>query len=336
MKYILNETPIKTTNGFKVNNVKVDLDVPQDYSFHDYVCENIYLLSRINNYFKSNIGLNNDKYKNTEINIDENPKDIIKIEYIFENDDHLVDNIDINIKKNIETNMFINYSTSNENYHFHNGNINIDIDEYSKLNLTILNSFNNESVNLLSGIINCSNNSEVNINLIDLSGKVRIYNFKSNTSKNACSNLNNIYIGKNNELIDLNCHYINAEGNSHNNVEVQGILDDNAIKTFKGTIDFKEDSPKSVGKENENCLLLSETCVSKSLPILLCHEEDVKGAHSVSSGKIDSSKLFYLMSRGLSEKEAQKLIIKSNFNSIMSNIPEELHELIDKKIDELI
>lgn len=336
MKYILNETPIKTTNGFRVNNVKVDLDVPDKLSFHEYLTENINIISTDKNDFISNIGLKNSLYKNTKIDIVNNVNELVKLEYIFQNDDHLVDNIDINISDNLNINMFINYSSIDNNYHFHNGNLNINVKENSTLNLTILNNFNNKSVNLLSGVINAYGDSNVVINLIDLSGKVRIYNFHSNTLKNSSSSLNNIYIGKNNNLIDLNYNYINKDINSHNNIEVQGILDDNAIKTFKGIIDFKENSKKSIGHENENCLLLSDTCISKSLPILLCHEEDVDGAHSVSSGKIDVNKLFYLMSRGLTEINSKKLIIKSNFNSILNNIPEEIFDIINNKIDELI
>lgn len=336
MKYILNETPIKTTNGFRVNNVKVDLDVPDKFSFHEYLTENINIISTDKNDFISNIGLKNSLYRNTKIDIVNNVNELVKLEYIFQNDDHLVDNIDINISDNLNINMFINYSSIDNNYHFHNGNLNINVKENSALNLTILNNFNNKSVNLLSGVINAYGDSNVVINLIDLSGKVRIYNFQSNTLKNSSSSLNNIYIGKNNNLIDLNYNYINKDINSHNNIEVQGILDDNAIKTFKGIIDFKENSKKSIGHENENCLLLSDTCISKSLPILLCHEEDVDGAHSVSSGKIDVNKLFYLMSRGLTEINSKKLIIKSNFNSILNNIPEEIFDIINNKIDELI
>ena len=336
MKYILNETPIRTTNGFNVNNIKVDLNVPENYIFHEYNTKNVDIRSSEELNFTSNIGLDNKKYLNSKIDINKNIDQLMSIEYIFNGEDHLVDNIDITIKENLKTNIFINYTSNDNNYHFHNGNINIVASENSSLNLTILNSLNSESVNLIAGNINCGKNSCVKINLIDLSGKVRIYNFKSNTLENSRSDLNNIYIGKNNEVLDLNYHYINKEINSQNNIEVQGILDDKSIKTFKGTIDFKENSKKSIGHENEHCLLLSNTCVSKSLPILLCHEEDVDGAHSVSSGKIDTNKLFYLMSRGLTSMEAKKLIIKSSFNAILTNVPEEIIDLINNKIDEII
>ena len=68
--------------------------------------------------------------------------------------------------------------------------------------------------------------------------------------------------------------------------------------------------------------------------MLLCHEEDVQGAHGVSTGKIDESKLFYLMSKGISEKAAKKLIINANFNDIINEISnEEIKQLVIEEID---
>lgn len=339
MKYILNEIPIKTTNGFKVNNVKVDLDIPKTMKFHDYEFENIdvsNIETSIKKDFVSHIGLNNKEYKNTNILINTQINDLIKINYDFKEEDHLVDNININVDKGLDINICINYNSKDNYQHFHNGNININVEENSKLNITIINSININSINLISGNINGSNNSTVKINLIDLNGSIRIYNFKSNTQSNASTYLNNIYIGMRNDLIDMNYHFINEGINSNNNIEVQGVLDNNAIKTFKGTIDFKENSKKSIGHENENCLLLSDNCISKSVPILLCHEEEVIGSHSVSSGKIDPNKLFYLMCRGLDKEESKRLVIKSNFCSIINDIPEELRDIITEKIDEII
>ena len=68
----------------------------------------------------------------------------------------------------------------------------------------------------------------------------------------------------------------------------------------------------------------------------MCGEENVDGTHSVSSGKIDENKLFYLMSRGLSETEAKKVIISSNFKKIIDLLPDEIKEDIENKINNYI
>ena len=59
------------------------------------------------------------------------------------------------------------------------------------------------------------------------------------------------------------------------------------------------------------------------------------GNHSTASGRVDDKVVFYIMSRGLSYKEAGKLLVKSNFSKIIDRIDdEELRNEIINKIDE--
>ena len=66
---------------------------------------------------------------------------------------------------------------------------------------------------------------------------------------------------------------------------------------------------------------------------ILCTEDDVEGNHSTASGKVDDSSLFYIMSRGLNEKEAIKLIVRARFNKILERIKDE--ELLKEIVQEL-
>ena len=73
------------------------------------------------------------------------------------------------------------------------------------------------------------------------------------------------------------------------------------------------------------------------MPMLLCTEEDVIGNHATASGKVDDKTMFYIISRGISKKDAEKLIVKANFNKLLTMIKDEeiktkINELIDKKI----
>ena len=68
--------------------------------------------------------------------------------------------------------------------------------------------------------------------------------------------------------------------------------------------------------------------------MLLCSEEDVEGNHSSSSGKAGKKELFYIMSRGLSEKDAMKLLVRAKFNKIIENITNnDIKELIINAIE---
>ena len=72
--------------------------------------------------------------------------------------------------------------------------------------------------------------------------------------------------------------------------------------------------------------------------MLLCSEEDVEGNHSSSAGKIDEKELFYIMSRGFDRNDAQRLMVRAKFNSILNKITNdslknEIIEKIDKKLE---
>ncbi|MBO5604826.1 MAG: SufD family Fe-S cluster assembly protein, partial [Acidaminococcaceae bacterium] len=74
-----------------------------------------------------------------------------------------------------------------------------------------------------------------------------------------------------------------------------------------------------------------------SVPLMLSAEEDVNGQHAVSAGRLDKSKLFYLMSRGLDEKEAQKLVVGALFATVLERVPDaELSEEISREVEERI
>ncbi len=124
-----------------------------------------------------------------------------------------------------------------------------------------------------------------------------------------------VYYGKSDKVYDFN-YVVNHYGkNTESEIYVNGVLDDSSKKTFRGTIDFKTGSAGSIGNEKEDVLMLGENVVNKTVPIILCTEEDVKGNHGASIGKLDDENLFYLESRGLDENEIKKLISLSKVTS---------------------
>lgn len=150
--------------------------------------------------------------------------------------------------------------------------------------------------------------------------------------KNSDNEINTIYLGRDEQILDIN--YIGELRGKKSNIdiEVQGALKDNAKKHFKGTIDFKKGCKKATGDENEFCTLLSDKAKSIALPMLLCSEDDVEGNHSTASGKIGEKELFYIMSRGFDKKSAMKLIVRAKFNKIIEKIDDEniKNEIIDE------
>ena len=59
------------------------------------------------------------------------------------------------------------------------------------------------------------------------------------------------------------------------------------------------------------------------MPVILCDEENVEGRHGGSIGKLSEEELLYLETRGIDERTAKIMMIKSRINSIARYIPDE-------------
>ena len=346
-KLKVNDTPVRTARNFKINNIEVELDLPEKIAEFKNV-EIINDKSIIDNEV-SNTPLTygtgkileelNYETANSKIRIQtSNKKEDIRIRYNF--DDNNVNLINqIEIIANGDTNVIIEYKSQTAKKCLHNGIIRTIANENAKLNVTIVNLLNEDSDNFETIENRLEKNSKVNYTIIDIGGKNSISNYYSNIiGENADNDLKSIYLGIGEQRKDIN-YIAELRGTKTNiDIDVQGALKDSAKKNFKGTIDFKKGSKKAKGNENEYCMLLSDKAKSIALPMLLCTEEDVEGNHSTASGKVDEKQLFYIMTRGISYKEAVKLIVKSKFNKIIERITDEelkneILSEIDKRLD---
>lgn len=105
-------------------------------------------------------------------------------------------------------------------------------------------------------------------------------------------------------------------------MQFKGVLMDTAQKTFRGTLDFKAGSSGSVGDEQEDALLLSEDVINRTMPVILCQEEDVEGRHGATIGQLSEELLFYMQTRGIDEEEAKRIMIKARLESVSRMIPD--------------
>lgn len=352
-KLKLNETPVRTSRNYNINNIKLEnIEIPEDISKFDNAeitstLSKVIINEQINNfdltYGAGEILTNqvkNNANKSLKIEITSEQTSEIKIEFNFDNNNvNLVDNIEIVANENCKATVIIKYSAKENNKYYHNGVIKTVAKQNSHIKIILVNLLNQNSNNFISIDNTLEESAKVNYTIVDFGGKNSITNYYSNLIGDDSENtVDTIYLGKENQLFDLN--YIGELRGSKSNInmEVQGALKDTAVKHFKGTIDFKKGCKKAKGNENEFCMLLSDKAKSLGLPMLLCSEEDVEGNHSSSAGKIGEKELFYIMSRGFELKDAMKLMVRAKFNKILENIENEYirNEIkyeIDKRLD---
>ena len=345
---ILNQTPIRTSKNYKINNIELDLEFPNKIEEFGGLTisgdtSNFNISDKVSKIpLKYGNGLESQIFEkgNQNIKISETKTGLLYLDFNFNEENHdLIENIEIDANTKSKTTIYIKYMSDDNFECYHNGIIRVNAKANSKTNIVVVNMLNSKSNNLLSIENSLEENARVDYTIVDFGGKTSITNYYSKLyGKGAKANINTIYLGKDDQVFDINYIAELFGEKTETNIEVQGALKDEAKKNFKGTIDFKKGSKKAKGDENEFCMLLSDKAKSKALPMLLCTEEDVEGNHSSAAGKIEDDKLFYIMSRGLSEKDAMKLIVKANFNKSIEMIKDEelkqeIVEEIDKRLD---
>lgn len=179
--------------------------------------------------------------------------------------------------------------------------------------------------------------ADVQVSQVELSSGKLVTNYKTYIMGDESKvNLDSIYFASGKGDMDLLYESNHFGKKTESNMIINGALVGESTKKLKATLDFKEGSSGSVGNEEEFTLLLSENVKGISVPALLSHEDDVEGNHAASAGKMDKELLFYIMSRGYSLKEAEKLVIESKFQGTIQHLPEVLADEALNYIEELL
>lgn len=101
---------------------------------------------------------------------------------------------------------------------------------------------------------------------------------------------------------------------------IRAVLKDTARAVLYGMIDVQHEVQHADAYLSEHTLLLNSGARADSIPGLEIMTDEVRATHGATVGPIDEEKIFYLMSRGLSRTEAQKLIVAGFFEPALGKI----------------
>ncbi|MCR4717771.1 MAG: SufD family Fe-S cluster assembly protein [Lachnospiraceae bacterium] len=141
------------------------------------------------------------------------------------------------------------------------------------------------------------------------------------------------YMVEDRQLLDMNIVAMHIGKKTNAEIFADGVLKDEAVKIFRSTVDFNAGCTGSSGEERENVLLMDDTVINKTVPLILCDEEDVEGAHGGSIGRLDDETLFYMMSRGMTKEEVYEMVSKARLDAVINKIP--VKEIKDKWVKRL-
>jgi Fe-S cluster assembly scaffold protein SufB len=116
---------------------------------------------------------------------------------------------------------------------------------------------------------------------------------------------------------DLYAATIHTASNTTSNMLTKIVLDDDAHTIYRGLVEVAHGAAGCEGYQQEDTLMLSSTAAIDSVPDLMIANNDVKCSHGVTTTRLNAEKLFYMKSRGMTEREASLLAVRAHLSSAL-------------------
>jgi Fe-S cluster assembly protein SufD len=148
--------------------------------------------------------------------------------------------------------------------------------------------------------------------------KSRIESYLADQGANA--KVTGAYFLAGSEHADYDTTQEHAAPNTTSDLYFKGVLTDHARAVWRGVIRVDKHAQKTDAYQENRNLLLSHDAHADSIPGLEIQANDVRCTHAATIGQIDRLQLFYLMSRGLSRKQAERVIVRGFFQPVLDRI----------------
>ncbi|WHY91113.1 Fe-S cluster assembly protein SufD [Neobacillus cucumis] len=146
-----------------------------------------------------------------------------------------------------------------------------------------------------------------------------------------------VVVGRGDQTQNFTTSVVHFGQHTQGNIMNHGVVKDSATTIFNGIGKIEHGASKSDAEQTSRILILSDKARGDANPILLIDEDDVMAGHAASVGRVDNVQLYYLMSRGISKSEAERLIIHGFLAPVVSQIPiegvqKQLTGVIERKV----
>jgi FeS assembly protein SufD len=158
--------------------------------------------------------------------------------------------------------------------------------------------------------------------LADLGSKVNLVNIGASLLGNgSVTELVGVFFTDRDQRFTM--HTLSDHGAIATNAEtlVKGVLTDQSRVEFEGMIRVRPKAQQTASFLSDHTLLLSKECRAESIPSLEIGANEVSASHGATTGQIDEEQLFYLMVRGISKPEAERIVVQGFFEPVLQRVP---------------
>src|SRR5699024_9392321 len=151
------------------------------------------------------------------------------------------------------------------------------------------------------------------------------------------SDFKSVVVGRGKQRQNFTTKIVSYGENTNGMILKHGVVNDESTAIFNGIGSIVRGATGSNAEQESRMLILNDRARADANPILLIAEDEVTAGHAATVGRVDPIELFYLMSRGISKKDAERLIIRGFLQPVVSEIAAEgmkklLAEVIERKL----
>jgi Fe-S cluster assembly protein SufD len=204
----------------------------------------------------------------------------------------------------------------------HAGIVEIHVGENARLQFVELQSFGKNVWNFSNERARVENNGSIEW-IFGAIGSHLTKNFTDLdlVGEGAVGKMSGFYFTNGNQHLDHDTQQNHLAPHTTSDLLFKGALLDNSRSVWQGMIYVAPQAQKTDGYQANRNLVLSKNARADSIPGLEILADDVRCTHGATVGKIDQDEVFYLLSRGIPRKEAERLIVEGFFDPIMQRIP---------------
>ena len=242
----------------------------------------------------------------------------------------------IKVEKNSELTLVEKFDTVGVQPVFHTISEEIVLMENSQLEYCKIQNDPETTYQVSNTSIRQSDSSKVNTFTLTMNGKIVRNNLGITIDGEKCeSHFHGLYLLAGDTLTDNHTVVDHLKPNSFSNEIYKGVMDGNSKGVFNGKIFVRPHAQKTNAFQSNRNVLVSDTATINTKPQLEIWADDVKCSHGCTSGQLDEEALFYLRSRGISEKSAKAMLLYAFATDVLEPIKnEKLKQYMDQKIAE--
>ena len=151
------------------------------------------------------------------------------------------------------------------------------------------------------------------------------------------ANLKVVALSSGRQVQGIDSRVTNYGQHSVGHILQHGVILERGTLTFNGIGHIIRGAKGADAQQESRVLMLSDKARSDANPILLIDENEVTAGHAASIGQVDPEDMYYLMSRGLDQATAERLVIRGFLGSVITEIPvkevrDEMIQVIEDKL----